>query len=127
MTSDAGFQSDRTFLNKIMEVNDFTDKNAWEVIQFVYDATYMKYAQKFFQEKLMREAVEKRIINKNSEIDFLNGKLSKLDMWLGIAYDDGFFDDEEDMRALKELLGREQNDAGAQVSEAGEEATESDT
>lgn len=92
---------DRTLLNKIMELNDFTKSNSWEVIQFVYDATYMRYSQKFFQEKMMREAVEKRIISKNTEIDRLNGRVAQLE------------------EALAE--------AGAPIPEASETAPESDT
>lgn len=78
-------QTDRTFLNKILEVNDFTKMNMMEVINFIYDATYLKYRQKFLQEKLHREEMEKRIVGKNAEIDRLTKQLSTMEEALEAA------------------------------------------
>ena len=49
-----------------------------DVINRVYDATYMTYQQKYYQEWMMRQAVEKRMIKKNTTIDMLNSRVAQL-------------------------------------------------
>ena len=72
-------ETDWTFLTKIMENNDFTSSTPWEVIRFVYEATWTKYQQKFMQEKLYNHKLESKIVEKNKEIDRLQLKQAELE------------------------------------------------
>lgn len=72
----------KNLLNKLLENNDLTKLNMFEVINFIYDATYIHYSTKFFEEKTMRETVEKRIVDKNIEIDRLTERTATLETLL---------------------------------------------
>lgn len=58
---------------------DLEKLNMFQVVQKVYEGTYMRYHLKFFEEKMMREKLEARIIDKNKEIDRLHAKIKELE------------------------------------------------
>lgn len=70
---------DWTFLTKIMENNDFTKSTPWEVIQFVYQATWLKYRMLAMEHKAYADKLEQKVIAKNGELDQLMQRISLLE------------------------------------------------
>lgn len=73
------------YLETILGAVDVTKMNMLQVVQHVYRATYMKYSIKFYEEKMLREQVEERMIEKVKLVDEMESKLSDLKEQLDAA------------------------------------------
>jgi len=69
---------DRSLLEKIIGQMDLQKMNMKDVVFHVFDAVYLTYYQKYYQELMLRMTVEKRIIKKNVTIDSLNSRVAQL-------------------------------------------------
>lgn len=69
-------QINRNFLNKLLENPKIPTMNMMEVVNFIYDATYMQYSFKFFEEKARREKYEQKVIDKVEEITKLEAQIN---------------------------------------------------
>lgn len=101
-------QIDRTYLEQIIgAIPDIQNWQMDKVLFHVYDAVYIKYHQKFYQEYMMRTAVEQRMIKKNTTIDMMVARVAQLEMLIQDAKLD-----------LPDALTEEEviNDARAQIS-----------
>jgi len=70
------------FYNLMLENNDFTDNKKWDlnkVCQFIYQATYVRYAQKFQQEYDYARKLEKTVVDKCTIIDRQIERLAELE------------------------------------------------
>jgi ATP phosphoribosyltransferase regulatory subunit HisZ len=76
---------DRRFLNKVLESVDLTKLNMMEVCEYIYDATYLKYAQLYHSAKRECDHLTQSVVNltgKNedlkTEIDLLKKQLDSV-------------------------------------------------
>lgn len=60
-------------------IKDIENKNMMEIVTIIYEATYLRYHMKFFEEKGMRERLEQRMIKKNQEIEELQLRIKELE------------------------------------------------
>lgn len=119
-------------LDKILSLMDLEKLNMYEVVKKVYEATYMKYHIKFFEEKAMREKLEARIIKKNTELDAKDVKLLHACGWW-YAKACSLLDEGKDIRKitvpeLMDLMSKELEDGqeGTPVSEDSEAPAQGD-
>lgn len=72
-------QINRAVLNKLLEDPRIPNWNMMQVINHVYDATYIHYSLKFFSEKAKREEYEQTIVDKVGEVKALTDKIGELE------------------------------------------------
>lgn len=76
----SNIQIDRTYLEQI--IGAIPNIETWQmdkIVFHVYDAVYIKYHMKYYQEYMMRTAVEKRMIKKNTTIDMMAARVAQLE------------------------------------------------
>jgi len=71
MKENVQFEIPHEPLQTILANMKLEELNMYEICVKVYEATYMRYSMKFYEEKTMREKVESKIIGKNETIDKL--------------------------------------------------------
>lgn len=66
------------YFDKLLENPKIPDMNMLEVCRFIYEATYMRYSIKFYEEMYLREKYEATIIEKNTRIEELEREIEAL-------------------------------------------------
>lgn len=66
------------YFDKLLENPKIPNMNMLEVCKFIYEATYMKYSIKFFEELYLREKGEQVIVQKNLKIEELEREIQTL-------------------------------------------------
>lgn len=60
-------------------IKDIENKNMMEICTIIYEATYLRYHMKFYEEKAMREKLEEKMIEKVKLVDELEQKIKDLE------------------------------------------------
>lgn len=76
--NELGAQTNWDYFHKLLENPKIMQMNQLEVCKFIYEATFMKYSIKFYEEMYLREKYEKRIIEMRTEIDKLQEEVDTL-------------------------------------------------
>lgn len=66
------------FFNKLLDNPKIPQMNMLEVCKYIYEATFIRYAMKFYEEKFRREEYEKKIADKQGEYDKLKAQYEEL-------------------------------------------------
>ena len=69
INSELGAQTNWEYFHKLLENPKIMQMNQLEVCKFIYEATFMKYSIKFYEELYLREKYEKKIIELRTELD----------------------------------------------------------
>ena len=67
-----------SYFHKLLENPKIQQMTMLEVCQFIYEATYLKYSIKYFEELYLREKYERKIIEKNGIIEKLEAEIQEL-------------------------------------------------
>jgi len=73
---------DYTFFNKLLENNDFTKMNMYEVCKFIYDATYIRFGQKYYETKAELDHVTLSVIKLTGQLEDLKRENAQLKLQL---------------------------------------------
>lgn len=66
------------YFDKLLENPKIPQMNMLEVCRFIYEATYIRYSIKFYEEMYLREKYADTIIEKNKKIEELENEIKTL-------------------------------------------------
>lgn len=63
----------------LANIKNIEELNMYQICTIIYEATYLRYSMKFYEEKAMREKVEQKMIEKVKLVDKLEARIKELE------------------------------------------------